>query len=106
VHPGVSILVLQCLPDILFGTSQWLVCLVQDLYVMRLMFKFCDEPVRILMLETRIQFSRSKSVYYLDGNKAALSSISEDICTLAYKKPKGTLYRLASRHLFSRVYKL
>jgi hypothetical protein len=31
-----------------------------------------------------------KSVYYLDGNKAARSSISEDICTLAYKKPKGT----------------
>jgi hypothetical protein len=42
------------------------------------------------MLETWIQFLRSKSVYYLDGHKAALSSISEDICTLAYKKPKGT----------------
>jgi hypothetical protein len=90
VHSGGSILVLQYLPDILFGTSQWSVCLVQDLYVMRLMFKFCDEPARRLMLETWIQFLRSKSVYYLDGNKAALSSISEDICTLAYKKPKGT----------------
>lgn len=36
-----------------------------------------------------------KFVSYLDGKKAALRSMPEDISILAYEKAKGDYYRLA-----------
>jgi hypothetical protein len=51
VAPRGRILTLQCLLDIGLAIPRWFVCSVQDLYVMRLVFKvFGDGPARRLML--------------------------------------------------------
>jgi hypothetical protein len=47
-----------------------------------------------------------KSVYDLNGKKAALKFISDDISMLAYKKARGNYHHLAGQYLSFCVYDL